>query len=220
MNHHFQLPNPLHLGMFNGAMAQPLPGPSQPQLSPASQLKCPECHQTFEDVVSLYAHAAHTHYWNILASLFMSDFLLVKGKCSVCPKGSVLKSGNSFRYSQLSQVLVDQIRTIYLSVARPNFVLAIIKSSEKTDFIEHKPRDQDFKPQNLDNSWAFNQRSQSKEKPESWLVNATLWYGGHLIKKISLGLAVESYFEEINWLEDMLEALYETKDLSKLDQLH
>ena len=135
MNHHFQLPNPLHLGMFNGAMAQPLPGPSQPQLSPASQLKCPECHQTFEDVVSLYAHAAHTHYWNILASLFMSDFLLVKGKCSVCPKGSVLKSGNSFRYSQLSQVLVDQIRTIYLSVARPNFVLDIFKLSEKTDFI-------------------------------------------------------------------------------------
>jgi hypothetical protein len=30
-----------------------------------------------------------------MASLFMSDFLLINGKCAVCPKSSKLKSGKS-----------------------------------------------------------------------------------------------------------------------------
>jgi hypothetical protein len=102
-SHQFHgIPPGLHITAFNGP--NPMAGSSQQQqqqqqqqlplsISPPCTLKCPECHQTFNEVVTLYSHAAHTHYWNILASLFMSDFLLVKGKCAVCQRGSLLKSG-------------------------------------------------------------------------------------------------------------------------------
>ena len=97
-NHHFQLPHPNNLSITPLNGSQPMPGPSsQPQLpAPVCQMKCPECHQTFSDVTSLYSHSAHTHYWNVMASLFMSDFLLVNGKCAVCPKGAKLKSGKNY----------------------------------------------------------------------------------------------------------------------------
>jgi hypothetical protein len=79
---------------INGTVSGPS-GSSQAGSSSANLMKCPECHQTFSEVVSLFAHAAHTHYWNILASLFMSDFLLINGKCRVCNRGPKLKSGMS-----------------------------------------------------------------------------------------------------------------------------
>ena len=85
---------------INGSMSGPS-GQSQAGQSPINLMKCPECHQTFSEVSSLFAHAAHTHYWNILASLFMSDFLLISAKCRVCNRGPKLKSG-SFRW--MSQI--------------------------------------------------------------------------------------------------------------------
>lgn len=50
----------------------------------------------FDSVVCLYSHASHSHYWNILASLFMSDFLLTNSKCIVCPKSEKIKSVNAY----------------------------------------------------------------------------------------------------------------------------